>query len=86
MMKDRWNGEIEGLVRRIEDTDWNEVRERWERRVGNVWEKLRRSETEQELERKFKENVLGTEGTNGMGTATESATAIDGKPRILELK
>ena len=40
-MKDRWNSEIEGVVRRTQNIDWNEVRERWEARLGNVWEKLR---------------------------------------------
>ena len=40
-MKDKWNAEVEGLVRRAQSTDWNEVRVRWERRLGNVWDKMR---------------------------------------------
>jgi altered-inheritance-of-mitochondria protein 5 len=29
--KDSWNGQIEGLVRKMQDTDWSVVRERIER-------------------------------------------------------
>lgn len=32
---------MEGLVRRVEETDWNQVRARWESRIGAVWAKLR---------------------------------------------
>jgi hypothetical protein len=42
-LKDRWNAEVEGLVRRVEETDWNQVRARWESRIGAVWAKLRES-------------------------------------------
>ena len=35
--KDRWNGEIESFVRRVQTTDWNVVRERWEDRIVGVW-------------------------------------------------
>jgi MICOS complex subunit MIC12 len=43
-LKDRWDGEVEGLVRRVEETDWNQVRARWEGRIGTVWAKLRESQ------------------------------------------
>lgn len=42
--KDRWNGEVESLVRTVEETDWNQVRARWESRIGTVWAKLRNSQ------------------------------------------
>lgn len=35
--KDRWNGELEGLVRRVQTTDWRAEREQWEDRLGKVW-------------------------------------------------
>ncbi|KAF2185634.1 hypothetical protein K469DRAFT_738933 [Zopfia rhizophila CBS 207.26] len=41
MAKDRWNREVEGVVRRVHGTDWRRVREQWEDRVGNVISKLR---------------------------------------------
>lgn len=34
--KDMWNREIEGVVRRVQYTDWSEVRERMERGAGRV--------------------------------------------------
>lgn len=37
--KDLWNGEIEGLVRKIQYTNWHEVRERLEKRASAVWHK-----------------------------------------------
>jgi hypothetical protein len=43
-LKDRWNGEVEGLVRRVQETDWNQVRARWESRIGTIWAKMRQSE------------------------------------------
>lgn len=39
-LKDKWNGEIEIAVRRLQTTDWDEVRSRWERRIGNVFQKV----------------------------------------------
>jgi altered-inheritance-of-mitochondria protein 5 len=33
MAKDRWNREIEGLLRGAYETDWNAVRAKWEDRV-----------------------------------------------------
>jgi len=37
--KDRWNGEIEGLVKRTQETNWHEVRNRLEDRVAALWSK-----------------------------------------------
>lgn len=35
--KDRWNAEIEGAVRAAQHTDWDEVRESLEARLGRLW-------------------------------------------------
>ena len=35
---------MESLVRRVQETDWNQVRARWESRIGTVWAKMRQSE------------------------------------------
>jgi altered-inheritance-of-mitochondria protein 5 len=42
-MKARWNGEVEGAVRWVQEVDWRGVREGLEERVGNVWERVVRS-------------------------------------------
>lgn len=41
MAKDRWNRELEGVVRRVYETDWRRVRERAEDRVSAVLDKLK---------------------------------------------
>lgn len=37
MAKDRWNGEVEHLVRRVQGTDWPKVRENAEGVAAGVW-------------------------------------------------
>jgi len=41
MAKDKWNNEIEGLLRRTYKTDWNAVRAKWEDRALAAVEKMR---------------------------------------------
>ncbi|KAF2004965.1 hypothetical protein P154DRAFT_425473 [Amniculicola lignicola CBS 123094] len=41
MAKDRWNREVEGVVRRVYGTDWTGVREGMEDRLGAVVRKIR---------------------------------------------
>ena len=36
--KDRWNAEVEGLVRGVQETDWDAVRATIEGRVRGVWD------------------------------------------------
>jgi Altered inheritance of mitochondria 5 len=83
MMKDRWNGEVEGLVRRVQTTDWSEVRERWERRIGNVFSKLQETDTAKELENKIQEDVVGTGEDLKKIAQAPASTRV---PRLLELK
>lgn len=40
MAKDRWNAEVERLVRWGNNVEWDEVREQMEVGVGRVWNKL----------------------------------------------
>lgn len=35
--KDRWNAELEGGVRKLQRTDWGQVRERMEEGASRVW-------------------------------------------------
>jgi hypothetical protein len=44
--KDRWNTEIEGMVRRIYDTDWNHVRADWEDRIARIANRISAGTTE----------------------------------------
>lgn len=83
MLKDRWNREVEGLVRRVQDTDWEEVRIRWENRVGSAWDNVRGIEKVQELEQRFQETVLGAE-QDVKKTAKDTAKAAQPK-RLLEV-
>ena len=39
--RDRWNGEVEGLVRRVQGVDWRSVREGLEDRLMSAWGKVR---------------------------------------------
>jgi altered-inheritance-of-mitochondria protein 5 len=37
--KDRWNSEIEGLVKKAQTTDWNTVGDRMADRISSLWSK-----------------------------------------------
>ena len=39
-LKTAWNDEVENVVRRVQDTDWDGIRERWEDKGGRVWRGL----------------------------------------------
>ena len=90
-LKDRWNREVEKLVRNIQETDWTQKRELYEERIAAVWSKVRSSDPAQELEskakeleQKLKEQVAGGSET---GTAADKAKQKAGRePRLLELK
>ena len=49
-LKDRWNREVEKLVRNVQETDWTAARENAERRLAEVWSRVRQSETGREIE------------------------------------
>jgi hypothetical protein len=70
--KDMWNREVEDVVRRLQYTDWTEVRERIERGAERVWSKVREGVREvEEKGEKAKEpvfadtSVRGTRGREG---------------------
>ncbi|OCL03613.1 hypothetical protein AOQ84DRAFT_392158 [Glonium stellatum] len=39
--KDRWNGEVEGLVRRVQGFDWRKAREDLEDKMKGAWTNVR---------------------------------------------
>ena len=43
MAKDRWNRELEGVVKKVYETDWRRVRERGEDGVFALVERIRQS-------------------------------------------
>ena len=61
--KDLWNREIEGAVRKLQYTDWHEVRERIEIGAGRVWGKVREGVAE-----------VGEKGREAAEPAFESAS------------
>lgn len=56
-LKDRWNREVEGLVRKAQHTDWEAVRIRWEARLGNAWAKVRGTEQAQAIEQRVRDGA-----------------------------
>ena len=91
VLKDRWNREIEKLVHNVQTTDWNAKREEYEERIASAWSNLRQTEKAQELEQRFKENVVGVadeakEQGQGVKQIVEDSQETTGRPRLLELK
>jgi len=87
VLKDKWNAEVEGLVRRAQHTDWNQVRERVENGAGVVWRRLRESggdEAAAKVKDKVAEVVDGVK--EGAKETTEKAEQATRQPRLLELK
>ena len=83
-LKDRWNREVETLVRKAQTTDWEAVRIKWENRISNAFGRIRNTEKVQELEQKFKENVVGA-GDNTQLVKESVKEAVQGK-RLLDEK
>jgi ElaB/YqjD/DUF883 family membrane-anchored ribosome-binding protein len=54
-LKDRWNSEVEKLVRNFQTTDWHAKRELYEARIATAWQRVRSTEQAQELEAKARE-------------------------------
>lgn len=81
-LKDRWNREVETLVRRVEETDWNQVRARWESRIGTVWAKVRESEAGDKL----RENALGAGEEVKKAVETKQAQQSPEPKRLLEIR
>lgn len=64
--KDMWNREIEGVVRKVQYTDWSEVREQIEKGAERVWGSVRDSVGEvKELGEKTKEPVFAQASVRG---------------------
>lgn len=72
------------MVRNLQDTDWHEVRMRWERRVANVWGNVRGTEAGREIEGRFRENVVGEGRGDGLKGGVEEVGG--GGKRLLEIK
>lgn len=53
-LKDRWNREVEKLVRNVQTTDWEALRLRVEDRIGNAFGRVRETEQVKELEQQAK--------------------------------
>ncbi|ETI23604.1 hypothetical protein G647_05406 [Cladophialophora carrionii CBS 160.54] len=76
-LKDRWNREVEKLVRNVQQTDWTAAREDAEQRLASLWRTVRQSETGREVEGKAKE--LGEQVRTGV-----KDTVADGREKLRE--
>ncbi|KIX98242.1 uncharacterized protein Z520_06322 [Fonsecaea multimorphosa CBS 102226] len=89
-LKDRWNREVARIVKNVEETDWSSVREDVEEKVGNVWARMRQSQTGKEVEDKVKEVVdVGKEKVDelvGAGKQKVKEETTQEPTRLLELK
>lgn len=91
VLKDRWNTEIEKLVHNVQTTDWSAKREQYEQRIASAWSNLRQTEKVEELEQRFKENVVGVtdeakEKVEQSRQKVAEVKEMTGQPRLLELK
>jgi Altered inheritance of mitochondria 5 len=84
VLKDRWNSEVEKMVHNVQETDWNEKRELYERRIASVWSNVRATGKVQELEETFKENAVET--AEQVREKAEAAKEASREKRLLELK
>ncbi|KAJ9603478.1 hypothetical protein H2200_012256 [Cladophialophora chaetospira] len=76
-LKDRWNREIEKLVRNAQETDWQQVRQDAEHRLARTWASVRQSETAQQVETQAKD--LGEQVR-----ANVKETVADGREKLRE--
>ncbi len=84
VLKDRWNSEIQKLVYNVQTTDWTRKREEFEDKISAAWSNLRQTEKAQELEQRFKENVVGV--ADGAKEKAKEVKEKTREPRLLELK
>ncbi|EXJ62547.1 hypothetical protein A1O7_02985 [Cladophialophora yegresii CBS 114405] len=76
-VKDRWNREVEKLVRNVQQTDWTAAREDAEQRLVSLWRTVRQSETGREVEERAKE--LGEQVRTGV-----QETVAEGREKLRE--
>ncbi|KIX09986.1 uncharacterized protein Z518_01067 [Rhinocladiella mackenziei CBS 650.93] len=87
-LKDRWNREVEKLVRNFQEINWTQKRELYEDRIAAVWARLRSLESAQKLESGAKELEQKVKDTvnSGAEAAEKAKGKVESKPRLLELK
>ncbi|RVX71559.1 hypothetical protein B0A52_05131 [Exophiala mesophila] len=54
-LKDRWNREIEKLVRNVQETDWSAKRQVYEDKLATAWNSIRESDLGKQVEGNVKE-------------------------------
>ena len=84
-LKDRWNSEVEGLVRKAQYTDWNEVRERWEALAGDAWRRIKGSEMGERVQQGVVDAGEEVKKTAEQITGTAKET-VPGEKRLLEIR
>lgn len=84
LLKDRWNREVEGLVRKAQHTDWEAVRLRWEARLGSAWAKVRGTEQVQEIEQRVREGAQDLKENVSSGAQDLKTNVISGAQDLRE--
>lgn len=54
-LKDRWNREVEKLVRNVQETDWAAKRQVYEERLATGWKQVRESDSGKQVEGKVRD-------------------------------
>lgn len=84
LLKDRWNREVENLVRKAQHTDWEALRIRWEARLGNAWDKVRGTEQVQEIEQKVREGAKDLKENVAAGAQDLKKNVVSGAQDLKE--
>lgn len=81
-LKDRWNREVEKLVRNVQTTDWEALRLRIEDRLGNAFGRVRETEQVKELEQQAKKVSRELEHQIEDGTKVLNETVKDNAQQL----
>lgn len=84
-LKDRWNAEVERMVRNFQETDWAEKRAVLEEQAARLWARVKSSESAHELESKAKELEHRLQDTVAAGTERAKHTISDGAEKIKDV-
>lgn len=86
-LKDRWNREVENLVRKAQTTDWEAERIKWENRISSAFNNVRSTEAVQNAEEKVKQTVnTGTEAAKNAGEQVKQTVSAGSAEAVQAVK
>ncbi|KIW16667.1 hypothetical protein PV08_03855 [Exophiala spinifera] len=83
-LKDRWNSEVETIVRNLQTTDWAAKRAQWEDTAAAAWTKIRSSQAAQQLETRAKDTATEVERNVSQLVSEGKAAAKDAKDKVVQ--